>query len=155
MTITSFLTNLCKHSGIDEAAIAIESNEESSDETILVNVNLPEEDSGLFIGFHGETLNAVQRLTRLVFQDKYPDRKILININEYREQREEKLRAKAQQAAERVLASGRPYVFEGLSSPERFIIHTAISEHAQADQLESFSEGEGRNRVLTVRLKAE
>lgn len=146
---------MCKHSGIDEAAIKIESNEESADETILVNVTLPEEDSGLFIGFHGETLNAVQRLTRLVFQDKYPDRKILININEYREQREEKLRAKAQQAADRVLTTGRSYVFEGLSSPERFIIHTAISEHPQAAQLESFSEGEGRNRILTVRLKAE
>ena len=155
MTIQTYITNLCKHSGISEEDITIEVDETTQEDSVTVNITVPPEDSGLFIGYHGEALNAIQRLTRLVFQEQLGEKRVYINVNQYREQREEKLRARAQAAAEKVLHTSRQYVFEGLSSAERFIIHTAIGENEDYSELETVSEGEGRDRVLIVRFKAE
>lgn len=155
MTIQAFVTNVCKHSGVAEEDIVIESNEDTGAEHVEINITLPEEDSGIFIGHHGETLAALQRITRLVFQEKLGESRLFVNINQYREQRAEKLQARAFAAAEKVLETGRAYVFEGLTSAERFIVHSAIGENEAYSTLETVSEGEGRDRVLKLRLKAQ
>jgi spoIIIJ-associated protein len=154
MTIQHFISNLCKHSGVAEEDIQVEVVEDEALNQTVVNVSLPEDESGLFIGHHGETLSAIQRLARLIFQDQLGDKRLFVNVNQYREQRAEKLKSRALMAAEKVLATGREYVFEGLSSAERFVIHTAIGENPDFAQLETISEGEGRGRVLVLRLKA-
>lgn len=152
MTIQNYLTNICQHSGIDADHLEIEMIED--DQAVTAAITVPQEDSGLLIGFHGETLSAIQRLTRVVFQDELAERRLIININNYREQRAEKLQQIAIRAAERVLETGRPYTFSYLPANERFVIHSTISEDSAFSELESVSEGEGSRRVLTIRLKA-
>lgn len=152
MTIQTYLTNICQHSGIDADHLEIEMTED--DQAVTAAITVPQEDSGLLIGFHGETLSAIQRLTRVVFQDELAERRLIININNYREQRAEKLQQIATRAAERVLETGRPYTFSYLPANERFVIHSTISEDSAFSELESVSEGEGSRRVLTIRLKA-
>src|SRR5690554_185045 len=107
MTIQSYLTNICEHSGIDPEQLQIEVDEQP--EVISAAITVPTEDSGLLIGFHGETLSALQRLTRVVFQEELADKRLVINVNNYREQRADKLREIAFRAAQRVLETGRPY----------------------------------------------
>lgn len=151
MTITQYLTNLCEHSGIDPANISVEESE--SDGYLMIQLNVPQEDSGLFIGFHGDTLNSLQRLVRVVFQDQYPELKIVLNVNDYKQQRADKLHEMAASAAERVLSTKQPYRFSYLPSNERFVIHSFFSDNPDYPELESFSEGEGSQRYLVVRLK--
>ena len=151
MTIQNYLTNICQHSGIDPDSMQIEMTDD--DQAVTAAITVPQEDSGLLIGFHGETLSALQRLTRVVFQDELAERRLIININNYREQRAEKLQQIATRAAERVLETGRPYTFSYLPANERFVIHSTISEDSAFSELESVSEGEGAHRVLTIRLK--
>lgn len=151
MTITSYLTNICQHSGIDPDQLQIDL--EDTNEAITASITVPTEDSGLLIGFHGETLSAIQRITRVVFQSELTDKRLVINVNNYREQRADKLKEIAFRAAERVLDTGRPYTFSYLPSNERFVIHSAISEDNRFAELESVSEGEGNRRVLTIRYK--
>lgn len=152
MTIQTYLTNICQHSGIESDSVQIEMTED--EQAVTAAITVPQEDSGLLIGFHGETLSALQRLTRVVFQDELGERRLIININNYREQRAEKLRQIATRAAERVLETGRPYTFSYLPANERFVIHSTISEDSAFSELESVSEGEGSHRVLTIRLKS-
>lgn len=152
MTIQTYLTNVCQHSGIDPESLEIEMTED--EQAITAAITVSQEDSGLLIGFHGETLSALQRLTRVVFQNELAERRLIININNYREQRAEKLREIAIRAAERVLDTGRPYTFSYLPANERFVIHSTISEDSAFSELESVSEGEGPHRVLTIRRKS-
>jgi spoIIIJ-associated protein len=152
MQLKNYLLNICKHSGINEEDVTV--NIDENDQTVMVQLQLPEEDSGLFIGFHGETLNGLQRLVRVLFQEEYGDKKIILNVNEYREQREEKVREMAENIARRVLETGQSHRFSFLPPHERFIIHTTISENPEFESLESVSEGDGRQRVLTIRVKA-
>lgn len=153
MTIETYLNNLCKHSGIDQDQVNVEVQDEG--EMVMVSLTVPQEDSGLFIGFHGETLSAIQRLVRVVFQADYQDKKVIVNVNNYREQREEKLREMTVGVAQRVLDSGRPYTFSFLPPQERFIVHSTLSEYPEFAGLESVSEGEGNQRFLVIRLRAE
>lgn len=152
MTIQSFLVNVCQHSGIDAENLEVEVNDEG--ETIQATIKVPQEESGLLIGFHGDTLAAIQRLTRVIFQEELQDKRLVVNVNEYREQRSDRLKQMAEKAAEQVLETGRPYRFANLPSHERFVIHSTIGDNPDYAGLESVSEGEGRDRVLIIRPKA-
>ncbi len=154
MTIDIFVKQLCEHCGVDPEILDVQI--EDTEESILVTLNLPEEDSGRFIGFHGETLESIQRIVRIIFAAEYPEKKVLLNINNYRQEREEKLKELTQNAAMRVLESGQSYYFQSyLPAHERFIIHSTLGELPDADRLESISEGDGKDRRLSIRLKAE
>jgi spoIIIJ-associated protein len=151
MTIQTYLLNMCKHCGIEADTLEVEVAEEEG--FIRAQINVPEEESGLLIGFHGETLSSIQRLTRVVFQSEVGDRRLSVNVNNYREQREDKLKDITHRGAMHVLETGEPYEFAFLPANERFIIHSTISENPDFSELESVSEGEGRDRVLVIRLK--
>lgn len=154
MTTDQFLQSICEHCGVDPSSVTVSAQE--SDDTITVQLDLPEDESGRFIGFHGETLESLQRIIRVVFNDTYPDKKIVLNINNYREERSEKLAEVTRNVAARVLETGRPYTFQSyMPAHERFIVHTTLSELPESDKLESVSDGEGRERRLRIRLKGE
>lgn len=151
MTIDSFVSQLCQHCGVAEEELSVVLTD--TDETLLITVNLPESESGRFIGYHGETLAALQRVVRLAFE-KELNKRIVLNINNYREQREEQLGEKARHAVEQVVSTGQPYIFPNLSSSDRFIVHSAVGKLSTPNcPVESLSEGEGQARRLVVRLK--
>lgn len=154
MTIDGFIKQLCEHCGVDAEVLDVQLEE--TEEMVVVTLNLPEEDSGRFIGFHGETLESIQRVVRIIFSAEYSEKKVLLNINNYRQEREEKLKEITQNAASRVLETGQTYLFQSyLPAHERFIIHSTLSELPYSDKLESISEGDGKDRRLSIRLKSE
>jgi len=153
MTIQQFLTNVCQHSGVEPELVEV--SEVDAMGMITATIEVSPDESGLLIGFHGDNLSALQRLTRVVFQEELVDKRLVVNVNHYREQRAEKVQQMAVKAAERVLDTGYPYTFSYLPANERFVVHTTISETPEFTSLESVSEGEGFHRVLVIRLKNE
>jgi spoIIIJ-associated protein len=152
MDITTYLSHITQHCGLDEEMVKIVVEE--SEENISVQLDVPTDDVGLFIGNRGETLAALQRMIRIVFHEQYPDKHIVLNINDYRQERQKQLEDRALEAAQYVLDSGRSYTFPFLSSYERFLVHSVISQNEQFSGLETISEGEGRDRRLVVLPKA-
>lgn len=153
MTIDSFLTQLSEHCGISADDMKVEVQEDG--EYLRVSVLVPEEDSGLFIGYHGETLDSIQRMVRIIFQDEYPDHKIMVNLNDYRQQREDRLTEITESVADRVLETGERYTFNSyFPAHERFVIHSFLAKNEKYEELESVSEGTGKNRKLTIQFKA-
>jgi len=122
---------------------------------LFVDVQVDEESSGMLIGYRGEGLVALQRLIRIIFgrNEEGEDRRVLLNINDYRASREEKLRQTVARAADRVLSQGGIYQIRGLSSAERFIVHEEVSSNPEYVELTSYSQGEEPNRVLVVAFK--
>lgn len=155
MTIESFLTNLCEHCGLSKEEIDL--SVENKEDEIVVTLDLPEEDSGIFIGHHGDSIDSLQRVLRIIFQDKENeemDKKITLNINKYREKREDRLKDLTYALANKVLQTGKPYTFNSyLPAHERYIVHSTLNDESGFNELESVSLGEGRNRKLTIRIK--
>lgn len=152
MKIDAFLTQLCEHCGVAPDQLSVNVNE--VEDRVEVQLTIPEEESGRFIGYHGDALQAIQRILRLAFEKQYPEKKIILNVNDYRERRLQQLEEKVTRIAQQVLEDGQPYTFNNfIPSHERYAIHTVLATLPDSDKLESFSAGEGMSRRLTIALK--
>jgi spoIIIJ-associated protein len=106
------------------------------------------EDVGLFIGRHGQTIDAVQHLAqRIVFPEGPSDVRVVIDANGYRDRRAEMLRGDADEAAEEALRLGRPVELDPLPPFERRIVHEYLRERGD---VETHSEGEEPERFLII-----
>lgn len=150
MTIQDFTQRLLAHMGVEDAQVEVEEGE-----TTLVRINVPEEESGLLIGYHGECLTALQRVLYMAYAREDQSRKFLVNVNDYKERRNTQLQEMARSAAEKVLESGQPYAFSFLSPSERLVIHEFIANTPEFSDLESYSVGDGPRRRLYIRRKGE
>jgi spoIIIJ-associated protein len=152
MKIDTYLTNLAQHLGLEEDTFEIKV--EDLDDGVNVNLQIPEEEIGLFVGYKAEVINSIQRMLRIVFSKDYDDKRISLNINDYRENRLSQLKEKVEEICKKLGEDGGEYVFPPLSSFERFNIHSLISEEGVFDDFESFSEGEGLDRRLIIKKKS-
>lgn len=106
------------------------------------------EDAGLLIGRRGETLQALQFLVNLIV-NKQLGRQVYVTIDVegYRERRQESLKSLAQRTAERVVSSGRSIQLQPMPASERRIIHVTLAEHPD---VRTESKGDGDQRRVVV-----
>jgi spoIIIJ-associated protein len=106
------------------------------------------EDVGLFIGRHGQTIDAVQHLAqRIVFPEGPSTVRVVIDANGYRERRAAALRGEADDAADEALRSGGPVELDPLPPFERRIVHEYLRERGD---VQTHSEGNEPDRYLVV-----
>ncbi len=122
----------------------------AADEAV-VNVKVPEEDSGLLIGYHGDTLTSIQYLLgQIVNKGRENWTRVVVNLNDYRQSRELQLKQMAQNAADRAVATGDEIEMPYLTPAERRIVHLELSSRSD---ITTYSEGEDRYRRLIVAPK--
>ncbi|HEX3510709.1 MAG TPA: R3H domain-containing nucleic acid-binding protein [Solirubrobacteraceae bacterium] len=106
------------------------------------------DDVGLFIGRHGQTIDAIQHLAqRIVFPEGPAAMRVVIDANGYRERRAEALRGEADDAADDAVRSGEPVELDPLPPFERRIVHEYLRDRGD---VETHSEGEEPERYLVV-----
>ncbi len=119
---------------------------EEGDEVLTGRLN--GDDLGLFIGRHGQTIDAVQHLAqRIVFPEGPSSVRVVIDADGYRERRTQLLQDDADDAAEEALQSGRPVELDPMPPWERRIIHEYLRERGD---VETHSEGVEPERYLVV-----
>lgn len=100
------------------------------------------------VGNHGETLDALQELTRLAVQQQTGVRsRLMLDVSGHRQARREQLRKLAAETADRVLESGEPARLTPMNPFERKVVHDAV---AAIDGVRSESEGEEPHRRVVV-----
>jgi spoIIIJ-associated protein len=122
-----------------------------ADNEVLLELDCGE-DYGIVIGRRGETLDAIQYLTRLVANKQKTEgeySRISINVGNYREKRKSTLASLAKKNADRVLKYGRNFTFEPMNPYERRIIHTTIQE---IEGVTSHSVGNDDDRRVVITL---
>jgi spoIIIJ-associated protein len=111
-------------------------------------VDGPEEDMSLLIGRHGQTLEAIQELTRMVVGRRLDQRvRVIVDVEDYRKRREARLEEHARELAERVRETGREEALEPMNSYERKLVHDAI---ADVDGVETESRGVDPERYVVI-----
>lgn len=117
-----------------------------------VEVILETEDSGVIIGYHGESLEALQLILSLAVSKKIGTyTRVLLEVGDYRKKRTEYLHKLAMQAKERALQDRGEVILSDLKPWERREIHVLFSEDLE---VESESQGEGKNRTLIIKPRA-
>jgi len=106
------------------------------------------DDVGLFIGRHGQTIDAVQHLAqRIVFPEGPSDVRVVIDADGYRDRRAELLKADADDAAEEALRSRRPVELDPMPPSERRVVHEYLRER---EGISTHSEGDEPDRYIVV-----
>src|SRR3989344_8841076 len=99
-----------------------------TDEEGAMRVHIETEETGLLIGFHGQTLESFQLILGMIVAKKLGEwKRVYVNVGDYREKREEALMYMAQRAAERAVESGRAVELTRLTPSERRVIHLTLS----------------------------
>ncbi|GAB2480975.1 Jag family protein [Jatrophihabitans fulvus] len=100
------------------------------------------------VGPRGETLDALQELTRLAVQQQTGVRsRLMLDVGGHRAQRRDELQKLAADTSARVAESGEPARLSPMNPFERKVVHDAV---AAIDGVTSESEGEEPNRRVVV-----
>lgn len=129
-------------------ALALDAQVEVEEVEGVLNGRVEGEDVGLFIGRHGQTIDAVQHLAqRIVFPEGPAAVRVVIDANGYRARRAEALRADADDAADEALRLNEPVELDPLPPFERRIVHEYLRERGD---VETHSVGDEPERYLVV-----
>jgi spoIIIJ-associated protein len=100
------------------------------------------------IGRKGETLAALQRIVRLIVGSRFARWvHLVVDVDGYKQRREESLRRLAGRMAEEAVRSGRTVVLEPMPPYERRIVHLALREDVD---VRTQSVGTGNRRRVTI-----
>jgi spoIIIJ-associated protein len=142
--VRGFLLDLLDAFGLDGEVVATPAEEGA------VELDVTGDDLGLLIGPKGQTLQAVQELSRSILQRQHPGEthaRIRIDVGGYRQRRREALERFVRQIAEDVRTSGVQKALEPMSPPDRKIVHDTVNE---IDGVRTMSEGEDTRRRVVI-----
>ena len=139
-----FLTGLVAAMGLQaEVSTSVE------EDSVVCEVAGPE--LGVLIGRRGQTLDALQEVTRTAVQRRLRARaRLVVDVEGYRSRRKASLIEYAQSIAERAKERGTEIELEPMTAYERKIVHDAVGEVEGAS---SFSEGEEPQRKVVIRAE--
>lgn len=117
-------------------------------EPVGVRAELDGEDSGLLIGRHGATIEAIQEITRSVVKARtgaWPH--VVVDVEGYRARRREQLEMKARRLADKAKRSGRAVEMPPMLASERKIVHQTLTQIAG---VRTESAGQGADRHIVI-----
>ena len=146
-TAADFVEDLLAKMGIDATAEPNVVN----DHMYVDILGDDEDDMALLIGRHGATLEAIQELTRMVVGRRLDQRvRVIVDVEDYRKRREERMIERALEVARSVLETGQEQVLEPMNPYERKLVHDAV---ADLGGLQTSSRGEEPDRAVVIRRR--
>ena len=106
------------------------------------------DDAGLLIGRRGETLQALQFITRVITNNKTGHRSpISVDVEGYYQRRDQSLINLADRVAKRVVRTGREIELEPMNARERRVVHMSLADN---DDVYTESSGLGTDRRIVI-----
>ncbi len=152
-----FTNTLLQNMAIDATAKRAECPEGEGyviegDANVYPKIDIDGSGTGILIGHHGETLDAVQYLVNLAALRQSKQKggdyvKIVVDIENYRAKREETLRSLARRMAARAVKYKRNVFLEPMNAYERRIIHSELHDY---ENVSTHSVGADKNRKIII-----
>ena len=115
----------------------------------IIKVIIDTDHNSILIGKNGKTLQALNELARLATSSKFKKRyRILLDINEYKDGKYEKIVSIAKRTAKEVQRTQVDATLEPMPADERRVVHQSLTgfKHVKTESV-----GEGRNRAIVIR----
>lgn len=143
--VSEFLANL---GSTEDVTVEVKFDSENSIYHISLQTPLP----ALLIGFHGETLSALQLFLSIHLNQKLGEKVMLsVNVNDYKERRQTSIEILADTAVAQVRSTGVAHSMPPMTPAERRLVHMHL---ANLTDVVTASEGEGRARSVIISPKA-
>lgn len=129
----------------------VTANIETSESEDSILLKISGKDIGIIIGRRGETLDSLQYLASLVVNKGSEDyKRVVLDIENYRQKREETLIKLANRLADKVIRYKKNITLEPMNPYERRIIHSSLQNNKY---IETYSIGDEPNRKVVITLK--
>ncbi len=113
-----------------------------------IEVQVSGDSVGILIGRQGETLEALQYLASVAsYRQSGDDTPVVVDVEEYRRRRQEKVENLARRMADRAARGGVEVVLRPMPARERRIVHLALKGDPR---VRTSSRGEGRGRQVVI-----
>jgi len=139
----NYLIKVLAKMGIENVSVMVAETPDGA------HLSLEGENLGVIIGRRGETLDALQYLASFATNARRSGGyyRVVLDIGNYREKREETLKSLARRMSASAIRSGRNRSLEPMNPYERRIIHTEVQG---IDGVNSFSVGDGDRRHVVI-----
>lgn len=128
---------------------------EGEENRMYINMEIKGEELGLLIGYQGRTLRSFEQVVGMMLSavlrkaEMVADYRIIIDVNDYKKQREEHIKEMVLKAIDQVKETNQTLELPVMNPAERRIVHMIIK---QEGGIASTSEGEEGNRRVTLSL---
>jgi len=143
--------DLLQHMGITAEVMAVDNPSTvplTADEPQTIFIDVLGQDLGMLIGRRGDHLSQIQYLVTMLVNRRIDTwTRVIVDVEGYRNRREESLVGLAERVARQVSRSQRAIELEPMPPNERRIIHLTLQEHPD---VQTFSTGEGHQRRITI-----
>lgn len=130
------------------AGITVPAQVEGRVEEGTIYLNIKGDGSGLLIGRHGQTLDAIQHIVgRMVGKQLGEKRMVVVDTERYRERRRENLEQLSRRMGEKAKSIGRAVSLQPMNASDRRIVHLTLKHDRE---IETRSEGEGGLRSIKI-----
>ena len=142
--IQTFIQTLLQKLSVSYESVDVE----RSGEQIVFQIKT--EESGKLIGARGETIRALNHITRKAFDgEEAPG--FIVDVNGYRREKIDSLKQTAKLLAERARSLKYNVEMTPMSSYERMIVHSALTDEPN---IATESYGEGRDRRVVIKYES-
>ncbi len=136
--------------------LLLEGSYEIAEEAEGFFVSIDTKDAGRLIGARGEFLESLQLIVNQIMSRNLEDKssefkRVILDVSDWRKQKEEELTQRAKEWGQQVLDSGQDLELEPMSAWQRRVIHMVVGE---MKGIETESLGEGRDRHIVVKPKS-
>lgn len=126
---------------------------EKQNDVDLYRINIETEDPSVLIGFHGETIHAMQHLLKVIaWRQTQKEFNILLDVDNYRQRQEENVLNLAKRKVDIARQTNKTQVLPPMSGYFRRAIHMYLNTDDFKD-ITTESIGEGDHRQVTIVLK--
>ncbi|MFO7572380.1 MAG: RNA-binding cell elongation regulator Jag/EloR [Gaiellaceae bacterium] len=134
---------------VERVASAIGANVTTTvaEEEKIVTVTCTGRDLGLFIGKHGQTIDAIQYLANALARTTGDPSPVVVDAAGYRARRSATLETIARRAAQRAVATGSRVELEPMTSIERKVVHESLKDDPE---VETASDGSEPHRYVVI-----
>lgn len=147
--IKQLVSEFLVHLGIDFGDLDIEKINESE-----YRINVASDSPNLLIGHHGENLQAMQKILKVIFHKQLGEEiNIGFDVDNYRKRQEENVLTITEQKIQEVLVSRGQVALPPMSAYFRRLVHLFIREN-HPEHVATESMGEGNYRQVVIKYKA-
>ncbi|MCL6473200.1 MAG: Jag N-terminal domain-containing protein [Firmicutes bacterium] len=137
----NLVEEIIKYMNIDDGKVELT----ESDSTIKLDIS--GSGLGVLIGKRGETLSAVQTIVNTALKKAGLDKKLVIDVEGYRERRADTVKDTALRAADKAIRTGRSVLLKPMNSFDRRMVHVTLQDN---NKVYTTSEGEEPRRQVRI-----
>lgn len=151
--IQETLAEVLKNMGVTFRKFKVNVDKDTPSGQPLYRIDIDTDEAATLIGYHGETIYALQHVLKtLVWKKADKNIFIILDVDGYRKRQEDSVIAMAMKKVEAARKTMQDQILPPMSPYFRRVIHMALAK-PEFEDIITESIGEGEHRAVTVKVK--